>query len=164
MSEQTTQAALDRRPLAGPGKRVVGLLLDGLVWGVASTLLMVPAIVLIVSNAPDPEDDTTDPAFILGIVALYVILFVVQIVAAAVEAELLYRRGKTWGMKWAGVRLIDAKTRGDVTRGKAWGRTLFGRLISGNFCGIGYWWALFDDQNRTLHDLVVGTIVVEDKT
>lgn len=32
--------------------------------------------------------------------------------------------------------------------------------VSGLVCGLGYFWALLDDQNRTWHDLLAGTLVV----
>ncbi len=35
--------------------------------------------------------------------------------------------------------------------------------VSGLFMGIGYIWALFDDEKRTWHDLITGTIVVSTK-
>jgi uncharacterized RDD family membrane protein YckC len=66
-------------------------------------------------------------------------------------------------MGWAGLRIVDAKTGGGISRGKAYGRTAFARFISGQVFGIGYWWSFFDDRNRTLHDLVIGAVVVDDR-
>lgn len=38
-----------------------------------------------------------------------------------------------------------------------------GYYLSGFVFGIGYLWALFDDEKRTWHDLIAGTIVISTK-
>ncbi|GAB5491191.1 MAG: hypothetical protein Phog2KO_14060 [Phototrophicaceae bacterium] len=38
-----------------------------------------------------------------------------------------------------------------------------GYYVSGMVCGLGYIWALFDDENRTWHDMFAGTRVISTK-
>ena len=151
----------DGRRLAGPGKRFLGLFLDGLLWGLPALVLYGLFLAVIIASAP-AQGEAAGAGFVLGILAVYGFVFLLGIAAVAVESELLFRRGRTWGMGWTGLRVVDARTGAPISRGRAWGRTLFARFISGQICGLGYWWALFDNRNRTLHDLVVGTVVIEE--
>ena len=37
---------------------------------------------------------------------------------------------------------------------------LFAGFVSGQVCYLGYLWMLWDDRNRTWHDMIVDSIVV----
>jgi uncharacterized RDD family membrane protein YckC len=158
----------DGRRLAQPGKRFLGFFLDGLITFLPMMALAVVAIVIVAGSAAasvnedGAADGTAGAGFVIGILGLYALIFVFSIGVFVLEAELLYRRGRTWGMGWSGLRVIDAKTGGPISRGRAYARTAFARFISGQVFGFGFWWAFFDDRNRTLHDLVVGTVVIEE--
>jgi hypothetical protein len=38
---------------------------------------------------------------------------------------------------------------------------LFASFISGQICGLGYLWALWDKQRQTWHDKVISSVVVK---
>ncbi len=149
----------DGRTLAPIGRRLGGMLLDGLVVAVPSLVLLVVALVAIIGSAASDNESTGAPGVGLFLSA-YAVIFLINIGYFFVEAELLYRRGATWGMGWLDLKVIDTKTGGPISRGKAYGRTAFARFISGQLFGFGYWYALMDDRRRTAHDLVCGTVVV----
>lgn len=156
----------DGRPLGSESDRLIGFLLDGLVLAVPQLIVLVGGLVVTFAlTADDWDAESTEgpPAgFFAGILLMYGAIFLVSIVLTAIQAELLYRRGQTPGMRWRHLRLVDAKNGQSVSRGKAWARTIFASMISGQVAGLGYWWAFFDSRNRTLHDLVVGTVVIKE--
>lgn len=57
-------------------------------------------------------------------------------------------------------KVIDAKTGEKPTVGQSIIRYI-GYYISALPLGLGYFWALFDEKNRTWHDLIAGTVVVK---
>jgi uncharacterized RDD family membrane protein YckC len=67
--------------------------------------------------------------------------------------------GQTPGKRMMGLRVIkaDGSEMSDIDaliRG-------VGYYISGLMMGLGYIWALFDDEKRTWHDMFAGTLVVK---
>lgn len=74
---------------------------------------------------------------------------------------LVGRRGQTLGKGALGVRVVDATDGTAIGTGRALGRALFGLFISGNICGLGYAWAIWDGRRQTWHDKVVSSVVVE---
>ncbi len=69
------------------------------------------------------------------------------------------RGGQTLGMRAWRIRLIAADG-GPITLPRACGRFFAGWLAALPL-GIGYWWALFDrQQRRCWHDMLSGTRVV----
>jgi uncharacterized RDD family membrane protein YckC len=78
-------------------------------------------------------------------------------------------RGQTVGMMAAGVRAVGDEDRGALGYGRAFGRALFEgvlRLINLVFFLLGLVWVLdmlfplWDKKRQTLHDKVVGSVVV----
>lgn len=68
------------------------------------------------------------------------------------------RIGQTIGMRAWKLKLLRADG-GKVGVWQALAR-FFLALLSLAMAGIGFWWALFDAQRRTLHDRVCGTVMV----
>ena len=153
----------DGRVLATVGRRVRAFLLDVAIWLVPQMILVLALVVaLLPLFALGPEEEPP-PASIVAVVVIYLLMFGVGILQVAVAAELVARRGQTWGMRALGLRVVDGRTGGPVSRGRAWGRAAFAAFLSGQAFGIGYWWSFFDDRNRTLHDLVSSTVVVDER-
>lgn len=68
------------------------------------------------------------------------------------------RIGQTIGMRaWRLKLLREDGERIEVWRAQA---RFFLALVSLLIAGIGFWWALFDPQKRTLHDRLCGTVMV----
>lgn len=68
------------------------------------------------------------------------------------------RGGQTIGMRAWRLRIVRADGQPLHAR-QALVRFCVG-LISLGTAGLGFWWALFDAQNRTWHDLAAGTVMV----
>lgn len=155
--------------LAGFWRRLGGMLLDGLLYGLAWAPFAVVGFVLIF--AVGLGDCTTDPFTdelvcdgrenVGAIVGGALVLLAGWVLIAFVYLRALAKRGQTWGRKIVGVRVVDAATGAAPGWGKAIGRTLFANFISGNICYLGYLWMLWDSQRQTWHDKVASTLVVE---
>lgn len=151
----------DGRVLASQGRRVLAYLIDYGIWMVPNAIIGVLLVAAFVSSLSETDDfsELNVPV----VVGLYALLFVLGLVRLALEAEKLAHRGQTWGMRAMGLRAVDARNGGSITRGRAWARTAFALWISSQLFGIGYWWAFFDDRRRSLHDLVCGTVVIDER-
>ena len=57
------------------------------------------------------------------------------------------------------IRVVDFQTGGALGYGKAFIRWI-GRVIASIPCGLGYFWAIWDDQHQGWHDKIAGTVVV----
>lgn len=69
--------------------------------------------------------------------------------------------GTTPGKRFAGIRIVDAKTYKDITNKQAITRSL-GYIPSTLLLGIGFLMVLFRKDKRALHDLLADTVVIYD--
>lgn len=67
--------------------------------------------------------------------------------------------GGSPGKLLLGLRVVDAKTGGKLTFGRAILRELFGKVLSTLPLAIGWGMVFIRADSRTLHDLVAGTVV-----
>jgi uncharacterized RDD family membrane protein YckC len=156
-------------PLSGWWKRVAAALVDLLVISIPA--MLVAGLILGGVGAAFSADDG------VGIVSLIlgVILYLTLLVAVAIlYAPLLMRRpgqrnGQTWGKQLLGIRVV--RTNG-LPMDFTWS-ALREALVKG--LGLGFLstiipvlpylldalWPLWDEQHRAIHDMVVGTLVVE---
>lgn len=90
---------------------------------------------------------------------LLVSVFLIVMFLYAVALSALW--GRTWGMSMLSLRLIDARSGLIPTAKQCATRTLvfMASLATG---GIGFLYALFDDEGRTPSDLVSNTIIAHD--
>lgn len=150
------------RPLAGWGSRVAATLLDGLILVVPVALIVVLVVAVVLSGSE------------IGAVVIGLIAFFAYVVAGLFYAPVLMGRdgehnGQTWGKQIMGIRA----TRDDgrpfelgfgFLRELVVKNLLFG--VGGGFLAgiptlVDWLWPLWDDQNRTLHDMLVKTHVVK---
>ena len=157
------------RDFAGFGARLGAYLIDGFVM----TLIGVPFYIAgwfgldkAVENCYSYEtaDGTTsiecpDGALQGGWLALGIALFAVGAVIGVVLYCKKMAKGQTWGHKATNIRVVDAKTGGNVSAGKAFGRLLL-HAVSGWCCYLGFLWMLWDKDKQTWHDKMTGTHVV----
>jgi uncharacterized RDD family membrane protein YckC len=160
-------------PYAGIGARFLATILDGLIM----TLFAIPAIIVLLAGPTEltectvdnegnvtfgdgaraicegPTGSTIAMAALLGLAAAAAWLFYI----AKLEGG---PTGQTLGKRALGIRTVDATTGGPIGGGRAVGRFLFKYFISGNICGLGYLWALWDGRKQTWHDKVVSSVVV----
>jgi uncharacterized RDD family membrane protein YckC len=149
------------RPLAGWGTRLAAYLIDGLI-------LLVPVIILtVVVVAVATGSDTG--AWVTGVLG-----FLVYLVALLLYAPLLMARegphnGQTWGKQLLDIRVIR-----DTGQQMSFGWAALREIVVKGFAVsiasaiirfipwfLNYFWPLWDDQNRALHDMVVSTHVVQ---
>jgi uncharacterized RDD family membrane protein YckC len=156
-------------PYAGWWSRVGAALFDLLVISVPAAVLAV-LIFGSVGAAFSADDEFGVVTLILGLIAYVSLLFA----AVILYAPLLMRRpgernGQTWGKQLVGIRVV--RTNGvpmDFTHS-----AIREALVKG--LGLGFassiipfipylldaLWPLWDDEHRAIHDMVVGTRVVD---
>ena len=67
--------------------------------------------------------------------------------------------GQTVGKKLLGIRVIDFSAGGPIGYGRGFVRQL-ARILSGLVCYLGYLWMLWDREKQTWHDKLATTVVV----
>ena len=148
------------RQLASWGSRLAAYLLDALI-------LLVPVILLtIVIVAVAAGSDTG--AIVTGIFGFLAFLVVAFLYAPLLMAREGPNNGQTWGKQAVGIRVI--RDNGE-TMNFSWA-ALREIVVKGLGVGIAssiipfipwfldFFWPLWDDENRALHDMVVSTHVV----
>jgi uncharacterized RDD family membrane protein YckC len=149
------------RPLAGWGTRLAATLLDWLIL-----LVPVGALAAIVIGIAAGSDTG---AVVTTIIGLLVYLAVLLVYAPVLMARDGPRNGQTWGKQILGIRVVRdggepmtfwyAALREIVVKGIA--VSVASSIIPFIPWFLNYFWPLWDDQNRALHDMVVSTHVVE---
>lgn len=82
-------------------------------------------------------------------------------VAYAILFLSLLRNGLTPGKKLLGLQVVEQNTGRVPGFGKMFLREIVGRILSGLFLGLGYFWALFDKNGQAWHDKLAGTVVLK---
>jgi uncharacterized RDD family membrane protein YckC len=155
------QPAWAGRPLAGWGTRLGATVIDWLILLVPVGVLV--AIIVAVAVGSDTGAIVTG---ILGFLAYLVVAFIYAPLLMSREGE---RNGQTWGKQVLGIRVVRdggetmsfwyAALREIVVKGFAVG--VASSIIPFIPWFLNYFWPLWDDQNRALHDMVVSTHVVQ---
>jgi uncharacterized RDD family membrane protein YckC len=155
------------------GARLGGYLLDGLLYGLLLGVFIAGGIIIMAAAAKDCldridfENDTTvnctSDEVNAGLLMLGIVVIAIGIMLVLfIYARSLGKTGQTWGRKIVGIRVVDKFTELPIGFGRALGRTVFANLISSSFMYLGYLWMLWDTDQQTWHDKVVGSIVVRD--
>jgi uncharacterized RDD family membrane protein YckC len=154
------QAGWAGRPLAGWGTRLAATLIDWLI-------LLVPVAVLIAIIIGVAAGSDT------GAIVTTIIGFLAYLVVALIYAPGLMSRdgphnGQTWGKQILDIRVVRdggepmsfwyAALREIVVKGIA--VSVASSIIPFIPWFLNYFWPLWDDQNRALHDMAVSTHVV----
>jgi uncharacterized RDD family membrane protein YckC len=122
-------------PRAGFGLRLVGLLVDGVVTGLANQVI----------------GSFADRWTAFALSTIVGIAYAVYFIASP--------SGQTPGMRLVGIRAVDALTGGPVTPGRALVRWAVS-IISGVAFALGYLWMLWDPERQTWQDHAARTYVV----
>ncbi len=148
------------QPLAGWGTRLAAYLIDGLI-------LLIPAILLtlIVVGIAAGSDTGAIVTGILGFLAYLVVAFVYAPVLMSRDGR---HNGQTWGKQMMNIRVVRdnaesmsfgwAALREIAVKGLAVG--IASSIIPFIPWFLNFFWPLWDDQNRALHDMIVSTHVV----
>ncbi len=70
--------------------------------------------------------------------------------------------GQTLGKKFFGLRVVS-NDEYKLGWGRVFIREVLGKIVSGIVLGIGFLWILFDKKRQGWHDMMVNTIVVQEK-
>jgi uncharacterized RDD family membrane protein YckC len=154
------------------GTRLGTYLLDGLLYGLLAGVFIGAGVAMIAVGARDcldkidiendtnvtcTSDEINNPGLIFaGIVIIALGLMLVLFL----YCRSLGKTGQTWGRKILGVKVVDQFTELPIGFGRALGRTLFAHIISSAIFSLGYLWMLWDPEQQTWHDKVVGSVVV----
>jgi uncharacterized RDD family membrane protein YckC len=149
------------RPLASWGTRLAAYLLDGLILLVPVILLTV--IIVAIAAGSDTAGWVTG---ILGFLAYLVVAFLYSPLLMAREGP---HNGQTWGKQALGIRVIR-----DAGEPMSFGWAALREIVIKAFAVgvassiiplipwfLNFFWPLWDDQNRALHDMIVSTHVVQ---
>ena len=155
---------------AGFGARLGAYLLDFVLYGfVLAVPVVAGALVIFVPIARNcasltGSDEIICPpgvpsgSSVAGGVAL-IVLGILGVIFMYVRAE--GKTGQTWGRKIVGVKVVRVSDGQPPGFWRAFGRELFGNIISGQILYLGYLWMIWDKDRQTWHDKVAGTIVVK---
>ncbi len=68
--------------------------------------------------------------------------------------------GMTPGKWILGIRVVDKRNGAIPGLGRMFVREVVGKIISGFFAGLGFFWAIWDRDSQAWHDKIAGTVVV----
>jgi TonB family protein len=71
-------------------------------------------------------------------------------------------QGKTPGKWLVGIRVVDKRQGSLPGLGRMLVRETIGKIVSGFFLGLGYFWAIFDRDGQAWHDKIAGTAVLRE--
>jgi uncharacterized RDD family membrane protein YckC len=139
---------------AGRWARLGAAIIDGIVSGVISWLIVLPIVggsAMFDSGTKHLGDRLTANA--------------IQAVIAVIYFGFQHGKwGQTIGKRALGIRVVRTADGGAIGYGRAFGRVLFTYVLTGITCGIGglidVLWILWDDRRQAVHDKVAGTVVV----
>ncbi len=166
----TSPGAVTSAPLASWGARLGAYLIDGLVLLVPGTILFVALVAGAVGLTGDDEDVAAGAA--LGAIFLWFLLMAVvyMLYAPLLMARQGPKNGQTWGKQLLNVRVV--RTNGErVTFGAAAVREVLLKFLAVGIASsiiplipiiLNFFWPLWDDENRALHDMAASTRVVKE--
>ena len=154
--------------LASVGRRLVAMLIDGLLMGAVSCLLVVPFFFMLgglaaMSGAAGQSQGGDAALGLMGLL-FYPVTFAVQIGLPLVyESWMLQRNGQTLGKMALSLRVVTPDGE-PLTRGQAWGRSGLKVVLAPTCSCLGVLAddlpTLFTAERTALHDMAARTRVV----
>ncbi len=139
------------------GRRLVAVIIDGVILVIVS--LVINAVFGVTLVAPPPAATPAEAAAAMGsaFARLFGVAFFVNLgIGFAYYVVLLTAYGATLGKMAMGVKIVTADG-GPLSSGRSTARYFCANFLEAFTLWIGYLIAVFDDQNRTLHDRICGT-------
>lgn len=144
------------REFAGFWIRVVAVIVDGIILGIAGAIINIPFQLAIVGMSTVGNQ----AAVLGGTIGIFAIMMLINVaIAMTYEAWFLVHKGGTPGKLVLSLEVIRA----DGTR-PGWGLAIgryFAKQLSAWTLGIGYIMAGVDDEKRGLHDRICNTRVIK---
>ncbi len=162
------QAPQPRLIYGGLLTRFVAYLLDSLIIGVPTGILLVVLFIAGVVASPVSPSDVPPPppggtaggALYLNPPAILVFYLFVLLVAAGYYAYFWSASGATPAMRLFKLRVVDANSGQPIGIGRAVARYI-GLIIAALPCWIGLIWAAFDPRAQGWHDKIASTVVLQ---
>lgn len=152
------------RPYASWWQRVAATLIDGLLYMVVMVVAIVPGIIVFVAGSTF-EENADGSVHVATVSALGIILLVLgwllSVAFSLWNAVIrVARKGGSIGKSMLNIEIIAAPTGQHLSIWVALLRAVLNSVL-GNACFLNYLWPLWDEQNRTWHDMIVDTRVVQ---
>ena len=139
------------------GRRTLGLIIDGLLVGLPTIVLFFAVFI-----AWAASNSGSDQPNLASFFALLLPVQAITFGAPLLYNGLLVANGRrTVGQRVIGLQVVDATTGQAIPVGRGLLRALVAGIGSGQLMGLGYWWALWDREHRTWHDMAASTVVVD---
>jgi uncharacterized RDD family membrane protein YckC len=148
---------------AGFWKRFAAYLIDSIIMGAVTFLILIPflAMIGISAGVSSAMENSEAAAGLIGLfIGAYFFAIFVMVVAQWLYFALMESssRQATLGKMALGIIVTDMNG-GQVSFGKATGR-YFGKIVSSMIMCIGYLMVAFTEKKQGLHDMMAGTLVV----
>jgi len=154
---------------AGFWKRFAAYLIDALILGVASWIIILPVLGLIGIGASSMEyteedmmtmDDEAAAGLAAAMIGASMMLWIVIAAAGWLYFARMESSAKQATLGKMALSIIVTDVNGNrLTFGRATGR-YFGKILSGLILYIGFIMAAFTEKKQALHDMIAGTLVV----
>jgi uncharacterized RDD family membrane protein YckC len=153
---------------AGFWMRFLAYIIDAIIAGIASGIVVVPAVLILgvgaaagMSAAPDEMDEEAATGFAFAAFGLVILVIIAVTVIQWLYFALMESSSKqaTVGKMVLGLEVTDLEGH-RISFGRATGR-YFGKILSGAIFSIGYIMAGFTQQKQALHDILAGCLVVK---
>lgn len=156
------QSQVPSAQLAGPlprasfGQRLGAFAIDLVIIVAVELIIGVVLGIVIAALANTGSGAAAAVAGLLGVLAfLFYVAFPI-VYFGYMEGQ---PSGQTFGKRALGLRVVDFDSAGSLPLGRAMLRSLVRSFLSGIFL-LGYLWMLWDPQQQTWHDKLIGTTVV----
>lgn len=150
---------------AGFWMRFLAYIIDGILLGVACSIILVPLFLVMgvtaATGAGDQDMESGGAAVLMALMGSFMVIIVIAIVVAAwLYFALMESSAKqaTLGKLAMGLRVTDLEGH-RITFGRATGRH-FGKIVSQIILYVGFIMAGFTQQKQALHDIMAGCLVV----
>ena len=162
------QPSIPQGALASWGARLGATLIDFLILLVPAAILFVTVVGGAIGLSGDDEDVATGAVIVALLLFGLLFLVIYLLYAPVLMARKGQHNGQTWGKQVVGIRVV----RDNGQPFDFWYAALREIALKGLAVGIAssiiplipwflnYFWPLWDDQNRALHDMAVSTHVV----
>ena len=149
------------------GRRLVALIIDYIIIGIAQSIIIVPIMGMIgfgaVKNVENLENMNDQQALGLAgaIMGAGMVLNVVGLIAMGIYFTLMHSSEKqaSIGKMAMGIKVTDMNGN-RITRQAAFIRYI-GTIVSGAIIFIGYIMAAFTEKKQALHDMIANTLVLK---
>ncbi len=145
--------AIDPSRLAGIGRRLGAVLIDGLL----PLLVYLPLLaVLLPVSGMEPSSGA------LTAVGLGAVLVYTALMGYMAYALVQLGQGRSPGKKLLGLRVISLETGRPAGFWRMLLRDVIGKWVSAIVLYLGFFWAIWDEQHQGWHDKIAKTVVVRE--